>query len=245
MTLKRRIPALALTGSVLAATAFAGAVGAQDAAPTYRVTISNLGAGQPLTPPLVVVHSGEASIAQGGVPASDGIQQLAENGNPQVLVDSLAGVDGVASVTVGEHPISSGGMPGAAEVPSVAVLEVTGEKGANRLSIASMLICSNDGLSIAIDQKLPKKVGQSSVFYTKAYDAGTETNTEAFADLVPPCQPLTGVGGEVEGTGASNPELAENGVIAPHPGTAGAADLDAATHAIAANPSIVVVERIG
>ena len=69
-------------------------------------------------------------------------------------------------------------------------------------------------------------------------------NTESFADLVPPCQGLVGVSGEAEGAGASDPELAEGGVVAPHPGTAGTADLDAATHAVAENPALIVIERL-
>lgn len=246
MNTKRRIPALALGGTVLAATAFAGvsAVAAQDAGATYRVTVTNLASGQPLTPPVVVLHNAKTSIVEAGAPASEGIMELAENGNHQVLVDSLADNANVSAVAVADHPVVSGGVPGAAEVPTFATLEISGE-GANRISVASMLICSNDGFSIVHDQKLPKKVGQSVAFFSDAYDAGTETNTEAFADLVPPCQGLVGVSGDAEGSGASNPELAENGTITPHAGTAGAADLDATIHAVAQRPALVVVERIG
>jgi hypothetical protein len=246
MTIKRRIPALALGGTVLAATAFAGisAVAAQDEGATYRVTVTNLAAGQPLTPPVVVLHNAKTSIVEAGTPASEGIMQLAENGDPQALVDSLATNANVSAVAVGEHPVVSGGIPGAAEVPTFATIEISGQ-GANRISVASMLICSNDGFSVVHDQKLPKKVGESVAYFSDAYDAGTETNTEAFADLVPPCQGLVGVSGEATGTGASNPELAENGTITPHAGTSGAADLDVTIHAVAERPALIVVERIG
>ena len=242
MNPKRRIPALVLGSTVLAATAFSG-VGAVAAAEmddqaTYRVTVANLASGQPLTPPLVVLHDAKTSIAEIGAPASDGLQQLAENGNPAVLVDALTGADGIGGVVVGEHPVVSGGIPGAAEVPSFATIEVSGDRKADRISVASMLICTNDGLSIALDQKLPKKVGARSVFYSGAYDAGTEINTESFADIVPPCQGLVGVSGDVEGAGVSNPDLAEGGVVATHAGSAGEADLDASTHAVAANPAL-------
>jgi len=249
MDLKRRIPALAIGSTVLAAAAFSGigaAAAAQSNGPeaTYRVTVTNLAPGQPLTPPLVVLHNNKTSIVEAGAPASEGLQQLAENGNPAVLVDALSADGNVAAVVVGEHPIVSGGIPGAAEVPSFATIEVSADRKANRISIASMLICSNDGFSVVHDQKLPRKVGQSVAFYAEAYDAGTELNTESFADLVPPCQALVGVSGEAEGAGASNPELAEGGVVSPHPGTAGSADLDAMVHAMAANPALIVVERI-
>ena len=249
MDFKRRIPALALGSTVLAATALSGVVGvaAQDieGEASYRVTIANLAAGQPLTPPLVVLHGAEASLVESGAPAGDGLQQLAENGNAEVLVEALTGAEGVGSVTVGAHPIVAGGIPGAAEVPSVATLEVSGPAEAGLISIASMLICTNDGVSIVHDAPLPTEVGETATFFSNAYDAGTEVNTESFADLVPPCQGLVGVSGEAEGVGASNPELAEGGVVAPHPGISGEADLDAMTHAAAANPALVVVERIG
>ena len=248
MELKRRIPALALGSTVLAATALGGAVGVaaaeMEGEASYRVTITNLASGQPLTPPLVVLHGAEASLVEAGAPASDGLQQLAENGNPQVLVDALAGAEGIGAVTVGDHPIVAGGIPGAAEVPSVATLEVSGPAEAGLISIASMLICTNDGFSIVHDAPLPAEVGETAVFYSDAYDAGTEKNTESFADLVPPCQGLVGVSGEAEGAGASNPELAEGGTVAPHAGIAGEADLDAMTHAVAESPALVVVERI-
>ena len=248
MDFKRRIPALALGSTVLAATALSGVVGvaAQDmeGEASYRVTIANLAAGQPLTPPLVVLHGAEASLVESGAPAGDGLQQLAENGNAEVLVEALTGAEGVGSVTVGAHPIVAGGIPGAAEVPSVATLEVSAPAEAGLISIASMLICTNDGFSIVHDAPLPSQVGDTATYFSHAYDAGTENNTEAFADLVPPCQGLVGVSGEPEGVGASNPELAEGGVVAPHPGIAGEADLDAMIHAVAQNPALVVVERI-
>jgi hypothetical protein len=248
MNYKRRVPALVLGSTVLAATALGG-VSATAAADmendaTYRVTIANLASGQPLTPPLVVLHGAEAALVEAGAPASEALQQLAENGNPQVFVDSLEGAQGIASVTVADHPIVAGGIPGAADVPSVATIEVNGPATGGLISVASMLICTNDGFSIVHDAPLPAEVGQIATFYSDAYDAGTEVNTESFADLVPPCQGLVGVSGEAEGTGASNPELAEGGVVAPHAGIAGEADLDAMSHAVASNPALVVVERI-
>jgi hypothetical protein len=239
MTLKRRIPVLALSSSVLAATALAGAAAAQSDA-TYRVTIANLASGQPLTPPVVVLHDAQTSIVEAGAPASEGIAQIAENGNPQVLVDALAGDENVGAVVVGDHPIVAGGAPGAAEMPSVASIEISGS--GDRISVASMLICTNDGFSIVHDEALPAEVGESVTFFSHAYDAGSETNTEAFADLVPPCQGLVGVTGDAEGTGMSNPDLAENGVISPHAGITGAGDLTDA-HAISETPALIVVER--
>jgi hypothetical protein len=65
---------------------------------------------------------------------------------------------------------------------------------------------------------------------TMAYDAGTEANTEDFADMVPPCQALIGGGSGVPGTGQSDPALAQNDVIRHHSGITGRMDLDPDVH---------------
>jgi hypothetical protein len=65
---------------------------------------------------------------------------------------------------------------------------------------------------------------------TMAYNAGTEANTEDFADMVPPCQALIGVGTGEPGTGQSDPALAQNDVIRHHSGITGRRDLVPALH---------------
>ncbi len=57
-----------------------------------------------------------------------------------------------------------------------------------------------------------------------------KTNTEDFADIVPPCQDLIGVSSADAGTGDSNPALAEGGVIAAHSGIQGGTDLTVSDH---------------
>jgi len=247
MELKRRIPALAISSTVLAAAVLTGttAVAAQGQV-TYRVTITNLTPGQPFTPPVVVLHNNKTQIAEPGAAASEGIQQLSENGNNAPLLEALAADSNVGGFAAGMHPIVSGGIPGAAEVPTFAVIEVSGDKKNSKyISVAAMLICTNDGFAGALNGKLPKKVGQSKVFNATAWDAGTETNTEDFADMVPPCQPLVGISTDDEGVGMSDPSLAENGVISAHAGIVGGTDLDTEAHAINDPVAQIVVERIG
>lgn len=89
---------------------------------------------------------------------------------------------------------------------------------------------ANDGFTGVAGGRLPKHVGDTETIETNAYDAGTELNTEDFADLVPPCPMLTGVESDEPGTGMSNPALAENGVIHAHEGILGIADLDPELH---------------
>jgi len=88
-----------------------------------------------------------------------------------------------------------------------------------------MLICSNDGFTGVDSLALPAEIGDRSSMLTAGYDAGTEINTEDFADFVPPCQGLIGVSSGEPGTGTTNPALAEGGVIHHHLGIAGGGDI--------------------
>lgn len=95
--------------------------------------------------------------------------------------------------------------------------------------------------------KLPSRVGSTASAYSLGYDAGTEVDTEDFADIVPPCQGLVGVSSADPGTGTTNPALAEGGVISHHQGVDGGVDLVPAVHGwdTSAPVAKVVVERVG
>jgi hypothetical protein len=108
-----------------------------------------------------------------------------------------------------------------------------------------MLICTNDGFTGVSSLRLPHHVGQTFVVRSAGYDAGTEVNTEDFADMVPPCQALVGVSSGEAGTGTSNPALAEGGVIHHHAGIAGIADLVPAVHGWHDPVVEIAVERVG
>ncbi len=84
------------------------------------------------------------------------------------------------------------------------------------------MICTNDGFTGIDSLPLPKR---KATVFARAYDARTETNTEDFADIVPPCQGLIGVSSDDMGTGMSNPVIAEDGIVIPHAGINGGADL--------------------
>lgn len=108
--------------------------------------------------------------------------------------------------------------------------EIHAGENTQSFSFVSMLICTNDGFTGLDSVRLPSEMDGSATFTTMSYDAGTEINTENFADLVPPCPALTGVESMAEGSGMSNPDLHEMGVVMMHPGIEGDGDLDAMTH---------------
>jgi len=194
---------------------------------TYTVTITNLTAGQPLTPPVLVTHSNRTGIFVVGEPASEEIQAIAENGNSAPLQTTLGGDVHVHEVVSGMAPLVPANDPGGSGFGSSETYTITTHGRARYLSFASMLICTNDGFTGLDSVRLPN---DKTTVYSAAYDARTETNTEDFVDIVPPCQGLIGVSSDDAGTGLSNPLLAEDGIIIPHVGIIGGVDLFADIH---------------
>ena len=211
------------------------------AAYTYEVTITNLTAGQPITPPLLVTHAKDAGFFTVGENASEQLQQLAENGNAEPLAIMLTDKKGVADVVQGTTPLIPANDPGETGLNHSETFTVTAYGNARYLSFASMLVCTNDGIAGIDSIKLPIK---NKTVFAAGYDIRTEMNTEDFADMVPPCQAAIGVSSNENGTGVSNPELAEEGVIIPHAGIIGKDDLSSDVHGWE-NPAVKIqIERI-
>jgi hypothetical protein len=191
----------------------------------FRVTIKVLTEGQPLTPPVVVTHRDAFDLFEVGQIASVGIKEVAENGNVPALVTAVEQAGGVGQVVAGPEPIVPDGLPGSATFDDSQTLFIGAGARVRFISFASMLICTNDGLTGINHVRLPTDVGDRVSIRTAGYDAGTELNTEDFADIVPPCQALVGVSSGEAGSGVSDPALFENGVIHHHPGIEGGSDL--------------------
>jgi hypothetical protein len=206
---------------------------------TYEITIYNLTGGQPLTPPVAVTHRRSADVFEVGDPASSGVKEIAENGNLPPLVSALEGSRHVSDVVVAVAGDPPPVLPGGS-----VTFQIGAEDGAQFFSFVSMLICTNDGFTGLDSKKLPNKIGEQLAFETAGYAAGTEINTEDFADIVPPCPPLTGVESTDPGTGMSDPALAENGVIRHHPGVSGGVDLLAALHGWTDPVARVAIRRV-
>ena len=140
---------------------------------TYKVTITNLTGGQPMTPFVVATHSGSFGAFTSGSAASAGIQAIAENGGVPVLVGELSSNPKVFDVAV------AGGAPVA---PGATVSTfVDSDSGIRKLTIVSMLICTNDGFGGV--NSLQLNASGSQTVYGFAYDAGTEINTEDYDDV--------------------------------------------------------------
>ncbi len=186
------------------------------AAPTnYGVTVTNITQGQYFTPPNFAAHNRSADVFTVGHPASPGVEAVAELGGVPVLAAELA-------ANIDANGLGVSGVGGDAPLPPGASTSFDFTTTESRLSIVSMIICTNDGFAGLDARVLPRHEGQSRTYYLRAYDAGTELNTELRADVVP--APFCGEGG---GNDADQPEIDGRGFIGPHPTLLGVGDLPA------------------
>jgi hypothetical protein len=209
---------------------------ARGGARTYRVTLVNLTASQPLSPPLLATHTRGVDVFTVGRPASEGLRAIAEDGNNALLASALDGIPGVHAVVASAEPLHRVGGPGSAVMRTT--IEAAG--AANRLSIATMLICTNDGFTGVDGVRLPG--GFVPTFHlTQAYDAGTEANEQTAATIVDPCGAIGPVA--IPGDGL-NQRPATSGVIAMHPGIVPGKGILTNAHVWRGPVMLVVIERM-
>ncbi|MDH4043060.1 MAG: spondin domain-containing protein [Gemmatimonadota bacterium] len=208
---------------------------ADAAARTYDITIENLTSSQPLSPGVVVAHSKQVSLFARGTTASEGIRLIAEQGNPATALADLTGAAGVFQVTGTMAPVHRIGGPG----PSTLTTQIAAAANADRLSLAVMLICTNDGFAGLDAVKLPGGL-EPATFYAMAYDAGTEVNDETSTSIVDPCFAI----GPVSADGDGDSRTAEGGVVGMHAGIGGGADLDPSLHGWSGPIARVTVRRV-
>ena len=138
-----------------------------DGAPMYKVTITNLTNAINLTPIIVSSHRRGVAIFEAGSAASDELSAIAEGGNTAPLAATLGANNKVEDVQ------TSAGLLGPGQSTSVMV---SAKHGARWISLASMMLPTNDGF-IGLSSVKVSKHGVST-FYSPGYDAGTETNDE-------------------------------------------------------------------
>jgi len=154
---------------------FVSATASASGNKTYHVTITNLTHAIIFTPILVASHRHPVSIFELGTPASGDLSAIAEGGDIGPLTTTLNGNSQVIDVQ------NSGGllMPGQS-----ATVIVSAEHGAKMISVASMMLPTNDGF-IALNSVEVSKRGNMT-FYSPAYDAGSEANDESCLNIPGP-----------------------------------------------------------
>ena len=189
----------------------------------YLVTIENLTTGQVFSPGVIATHTKETSVWEVGALASEGIRAIAEDGSPAIALSELSHTPGVHAVTSTFAPINRIGGP--AGLPRSRTFSIHASAEANRLSVAVMLICTNDGFTGVSGVKLPGGF-EPEAHLAGAWDAGTEQNNERFSQIVDPCQAAGPVVAPPDGNG----RVATNDVITVHPNITGVGDLSVALH---------------
>ena len=142
----------------------------------YEVTITNLTPGQIFSPPIVITHRNDFKLFDLGEMASEELMALAEEG----MTDPLAALAAAYSKTTSE-------VAGGPVVPGASLtLTIEAKPGAWNLSVAGMLVTTNDAFFAVRGIKVP--LAGESVMEAVAYDAGTEFNSED-CDFIPgpPC----------------------------------------------------------
>jgi len=175
---------------------------------SYHVTITNITNSIIFTPILVSSQRREVSIFELGSPASEDLAAIAEAGDVGPLTTTLNANPRVVDVQNSGNPL----LPG----KSVTVV-VSAAHGARRISIASMMLPTNDGFIALNSVKVPRH--GSATFFSPGYDAGSELNDELCTNIPGPL--CNGVGpspGDNEG---------DEGYVHIHRGMHGIGDLAA------------------
>jgi hypothetical protein len=176
--------------------ALIGLAGAAFAQQQFKITVTNIGmdtvltgqtatGGQPLSPVFVSVSNSAFDIFDLGGIASNGIKKIAEGGDTTPLAtfaNSQLGGSVLSTTVLGGAPFTPGG--------SVSGL-VTADAGHDLLSFAMMLGHTNDSfLGESVTSMPIHLLGGGTplnttiaIFGTRAWDAGTELNTQNAADL--------------------------------------------------------------
>lgn len=179
----------ALTAAAVSGLLLTSAAVSADGNASYQVTITNITSSINFTPILVTSHRKGVSLYELGSPASDEITAIAEGGDIAPLSAVLQDDPRVADIR------DSGGLLGPGESVTVTV---SATHGANNISMASMMLPTNDGFIALNSVKAPRR--GTVTYYSPGYDAGTEPNDELCVSIPgPTCGgegPSPGAGGE-------------------------------------------------
>ncbi len=145
------------------------AASAGSGAAMYEVKIENLTAQQILAPAVFISHDASYRLFRMNGFASDELRQIAEDGN-----NGPAAMRAKYSRSVFDVQTSAGGiLPGTSSTVTIRT-----PKGA-RLSLATMLVQTNDGFAGVNSLRLPDSGVRT--WSLNALDAGTEANNEMAA----------------------------------------------------------------
>jgi len=194
-----------------------------------EVTVTNITHGIHYTPLVIAAHDDSVALFSLGEAASPELQAMAEGGD----ISGLATVLNGASADVVENPAAGLLAPAMSTTASMDTAD-----GNMYLSIAGMMLPTNDGFVALNSWPIPTEAGTYTV-YLNAYDAGTEANDEIIngggASGTPGIPVAPGGDGGTGATGVTTEESNETvhihrGALGDDNLTGGVSDLDNKVH---------------
>lgn len=152
----------------------------------YEISVTNATNNQPMAPPALIIHSNGYTGWQTGSAASDGLELLAESGDPSGFVDEAESNENALTQLMGDGLV----LPGQTETFTLMVTrgdERASAGGGTEFTLATMPVNTNDafvGLS-AVDLA-GLEMGDELVLFARVYDAGTEENLETAGTIPGP-----------------------------------------------------------
>jgi hypothetical protein len=188
----------------------------------YALTIVNTNHGQNFSPPVIILHRPDFRLFELEGPASTELWLLAEDGLTAAFEALPETAPSVREVVVAApvHRRTSPVVAARFEAQSDLLL-----------SVAAMLSLTNDGFVAARSIALPEQVGATATVPLRAYDAGSEANTESCAHV--PC--------EVHGRRMTN---GAEGVVREHPGIRGDVDISSRRRWEGPEPGHITITRL-
>jgi hypothetical protein len=172
----------------------------------YSVVITNLTAGQPLSPAGYVLHNAGYHAFSLGMPASVGLEKLAEGGDATDFIAEATAMSTVYSTGKASAMV----LPGQSQTLSLSYSIAPAALSGLQLSLLTMPVNTNDAFSGTMGASIGAlAIGESMSINTLAYDAGTEANSETALSVPGPA-----AGGE--GFNAARDDVTDQ--VTMHPG---------------------------
>ena len=209
-----------------------------------EITLTNATQGVYFTPVFAAAHNNTFKLFTAGRAANaettgNELEAMAEDGDISGLV-TLA-TNASANVADGDDSGAPGASNGPAAPGEIKTFTIKPDAGNEYLSLAAMLLPTNDGFVTLNNWKIPTEPGTYTV-NLNAYDAGTEYNDELASSQPNPPFLMTfgnpgGNGVVTSGGTGVGPTGDENGVVHIHRGNlgdldanGGASDIDSSKH---------------
>ena len=151
----------------------------------FEITVRNLTAGQPFSPPIAIMHGAQWQAFETGTAASVPLEKLSEAGDSSDLATAVGSEPNAYGHTSGTGVLAPGGDHNGTQKLEIQVH--TDRVAGLRVSVLTMLVNTNDAIAAVNGGDISDlAVGESRTWMANTYDTGTEANTETAATIPGP-----------------------------------------------------------